>query len=47
MLRAKEIEALILANMSFPCNEMGQVDSSRKEQVRGIPLKIQLGSGVC
>ena len=46
MLRAKEIEALTLAKRSFPSKKMGQVDTSRKEQVRGISLKIQLGNGV-
>jgi hypothetical protein len=46
MVGAKEIEAPILARVSIPSKGMGYIGSTRKEGVRGTPLKPQLSGGV-
>lgn len=42
----KEVEARTLARRSLPSKGMGQVGSTRKEQGRGITLKLQLSDEV-
>lgn len=39
---AKEIEAPTLGRRSLPSKETGQAIPTRKEWVKGIPLKVQL-----
>jgi hypothetical protein len=43
---AKEIEVPTLARGILPCKKTGQVRTTRKEWVRGTPLKMQLNGGV-
>lgn len=46
MGRVKKIDAPTLAKRSFPSKEMGKVGTTRKEMVKGKPLKIQLSSEI-
>jgi hypothetical protein len=46
MCGAKDIEAPSLARRSLPNKGTGHVDTTKKEWVRGTPLKMQLNDGV-
>jgi hypothetical protein len=43
---AKELEAPSLARRSLPNKETGHIDTTKKEWMRGTPLKMQLRGGV-
>lgn len=45
MTGAKEIKAPTLARRSLPSKGLGQVGTTRKEWVKGIPLEIHLSGG--
>ena len=46
MGKAKEIESPNLAKRSLPNKGTGHVGTTKKEWVRGTPLKMQLSGGV-
>jgi hypothetical protein len=46
MWGTKEIETPSLARRSLPNKGTGHVDTTKKEWVRGTPLKMQISGGV-